>query len=352
MGCRVDSHRERADRPAPRYPDTPLTTTPISPPPSSLATATAARKPLAPGVFWELAKPGITRLVCITAAIGFMLGLYGHEWTSASLIISGVACMIGTAFSAAGANARNMWWERDRDAQMHRTARRPIPSGVLAPSYALLAGLVFSLSGVGVLLTLCGPAAAIVSAFTILSYVLVYTPLKPVTAWATLIGAVPGALPPLIGYCAALSLSDPYGPAAMASLVDPRGWSLFALMFVWQIPHFLAIAWMHREDYERGGHRVLALIDPRGTATAWLSLLTAIALVPMTLLPLWLMPDRLGWLYGVVAVVTGAIFVAQCVVFVRDRSRPRARAVFIGSIVHLPLLLCAIVLEVILRVVV
>jgi protoheme IX farnesyltransferase len=328
-------------------------TSPPSPAPAALAADAERVEPrtLSPGAFWELAKPGITRLVCITAAIGFVLGLFGQAWTTAALLISALGCVAGTALSAAGANALNMWWERDRDLLMHRTARRPIPAGVIAPTHALLAGVVFSLSGVGLLLALCGPAPAIVSAATILSYVLLYTPLKPVTAWATLIGAVPGALPPMIGYCAALSLNEPMSAAALGSMLDPRGWSLFALMFIWQIPHFLAIAWMHREDYQRGGHKVLALIDPRGLATAWLSLVNAVILLPLTLLPVWLMPDRLGWLYGSVAVITGAIFIGQCVFFAIDRTRPRARAVFFGSIIHLPLLLCAVVLEVIVRVI-
>lgn len=305
--------------------------------------------------FWELAKPGITRLVCITAAIGFVLGLFGQAWTAWGLALSAAGCMIGTALSAAGANALNMWWERDRDAQMHRTARRPIPSGAIAPAHALGAGLAFSVLGVGVLASACGPAPAAVSAFTILSYVLLYTPLKPVTAWATLVGAVPGALPPVIGWTAALALGTQDGPwskAAWASLADPRGWSLFGLMFVWQIPHFLAIAWMHREDYERGGYRVLSLRDVSGVRTAWTTLLTAVLLVPVTLLPAWLMPDRLGWLYVALAAITGAAFVVQCMRMAVDRSRPRARAVFIGSIIHLPLLLVAIVVEVMWRAVV
>lgn len=302
--------------------------------------------------FWELAKPGITRLVCITAAIGFVLGLFGQAWTGWTLAVSAAGCMVGTALSAAGANALNMWWERDRDAQMHRTARRPIPSGAIAPTHALGAGLGFSLLGVGVLAAACGPAPAAVSAFTILSYVLLYTPLKPVTAWATLVGAVPGALPPVIGWTAALALGAPGGAwssGAWGALADARGWSLFALMFVWQIPHFLAIAWMHREDYERGGYRVLSLSDPTGARTAWTTLLTALLLVPVTLTPAWLMPERLGAAYIAVAAVAGAVSVVQCMRLVRERTRSRARAVFIGSIIHLPLLLVAIVVEVMWR---
>ncbi len=296
-----------------------------------------------------LAKPGITKLVCLTSALGFVLALFGQPWTAGDLAWVFLGCMVGTAFSSAGANALNMWWERDRDACMNRTARRPIPVGSISERLALGAGLVFSIIGIGSLLLTTGPAPAIVALVTILSYVLVYTPLKPVTAWSTLIGGVPGALPPMIGWCAGLAMHDQWGQAAWNSLIDPRGWSLFGLMFVWQIPHFLAIGWMHREDFARGGHKVLATYDPTGVRTAWCSVLGAVVLIPATLAPAWLMPDRLGWLYLSIAIVTGAIFLALTCVLIKDRSRPRARAVFFGSIIHLPLLLAAIMLEVIAR---
>jgi protoheme IX farnesyltransferase len=300
----------------------------------------------------ELSKPRITRLVTMTAGVGFVLGLVQRSaggaagWTTTELVVSAAGCLAGTAVSSGGANALNQWWESSRDARMRRTMNRPIPAGVISPLLGLWSGLAMSIVGVGVLAAACGPAAALVSLATILIYVLVYTPSKVMTPWNTAVGAVPGALPPLIGWCAAAVVGSNSG-AWWSGLTGFGGWSLFALMSVWQIPHFLALAWMYRDDYAAGGYRMLPSVDPTGRITAWTTLVGAVVLVPVTLGPVWAIPGALGYAYGAVAVLSGAAFtvLAARMAFTRGGSeaeqRARARKVFLASIIHLPLLLVA-----------
>jgi heme o synthase len=289
----------------------------------------------------ELTKPRITRLVTITSAVGFvMAAVRNQQWLGFDLVLSAVGCLTGTALSAAGASALNQWWERARDAQMPRTASRPLPQGRTTPAAAVWSGIALCAAGVLVLYLLCGVAPALVSLATILLYVLVYTPLKPITTIATIIGAVPGALPPLIGWTAGSS-------AAKASVLGPLGesggWSLFLLMFVWQIPHFLAIAWMYKDDYAKGGFKMLPLIDPTGRRTAATVLLWAAALLPATIAPALAMSDNLSWFYPVVAGATGVAYLVAAFKFNGTISRDNARRVFFASIIHLPLLLVAMV---------
>jgi|GEM_PF-104494 protoheme IX farnesyltransferase len=312
----------------------------------------------------ELSKPRITRLVTLTAMVGFALaaaGLPADSWSWASMLVVCLGCVIGTALSSAGANALNQWLERRRDALMPRTATRPLPERRVSPFGAFAVGFALSLAGVGVLLVTCGAGPALVSIATILVYVLLYTPMKPVSPLSTLVGAVPGALPPLIGFSAAATLS----PGAFNAMPGLRnvlaslqslgttsslgGWSLFALMFVWQVPHVLALSWMYKDDYLRGGHKVLPVFDQTGVLTSVIVILWALLLIPATLLPAVFMPDRLGWPYVVIAGLSGGAFVAMCFRLARVRTRAAARAVFFGSIVHLPLLLLAMVVEVLTR---
>ncbi|MBY0262335.1 MAG: heme o synthase [Phycisphaerales bacterium] len=290
----------------------------------------------------ELSKPRITRLVTITAGVGFALGAIGQSWSTSDFLLRALACLIGTALSSAGANALNMWWERARDARMDRTAHRPLPDGRLSPGVALGAGLALSLLGVLTLL-LIGPAPALVSLATIVTYVLVYTPMKPLTRWNTLVGAVPGALPPVIGWAAAASGN--HLSLGLESLLTPAAWALFILMFVWQIPHFMAIAWMYREDYARGGYRMLPLNDPTGRLTFATILVWSIALVPATIAPVMLLEGRLGIISLVAAALSGAAFVGLCFRLYRTHERAHARAVFLASIMHLPLLLMVMVAD-------
>jgi protoheme IX farnesyltransferase len=293
----------------------------------------------------ELTKPRITRLVTITAAVGFIMAALGRPWTFADLMLSAFGCLAGTALSASGANALNMWWERRRDACMVRTAHRPLPERRITAPAAFFAGMTFSITGVLTLLVLAGPAPALVSLVTILWYVLFYTPLKPVTPLNTLVGAVPGALPPLIGWTATAPVFgyDDFG--GLTVLLQPGGWCLFLLMVVWQIPHFLAIAWMYRDDYAAGGYRMMPIVDPSGRATSTTILVWSFALLASTLAPALIMPEHLGFAYPVVAMLSGLVFIGMCVRLAGSRTRPHARAVFFASIIHLPLLLIAMVAD-------
>lgn len=293
----------------------------------------------------ELTKPRITRLVTITAAVGFTMAALGRTWDFAHLAMAAIGCLVGTALSASGANALNMWWERRRDARMVRTAHRPLPERRITPHAAFFAGMTFSISGVLCLLVLAGPSPALVSLVTILWYVLLYTPLKPITPLNTLVGAVPGALPPLIGWSATAGAFgyDNYG--GLTVLFHPGGWCLFLLMVVWQIPHFLAIAWMYRDDYAAGGYRMMPIVDPTGRATSTTILVWSIALLAATLAPALVMREHLGVAYAAVAALSGLVFLAMCIRLARARTRANARKVFFASIIHLPLLLMAMVAD-------
>jgi protoheme IX farnesyltransferase len=226
---------------------------------------------------------------------------------------------------------------RDRDALMPRTCDRPLPQRRLAPGTALTAGMILAAAGVGILWALCGLAPALVSLTTVLVYLLAYTPLKPVTPLATLVGAVPGALPPLIGWSAAAG-------TGLRSLIEPGALILFAIMFIWQIPHFLAIAWMYKDDYRAGGYKVLPVVDQDGRRTARSILLWSLALAPVTVAPAWLMHGAAAVAFGVLA---GAMAIAYAYLASRvivTRERRDARRAFIASVIHLPVLMAAMVL--------
>lgn len=323
----------------------------VATPASAAAPAGAGDALGAPAAMWsaawradvmKLSKPGIVKMVLITSAVGFALAaLERGGWTIGSLALAGLWCLLGTTLSAAGANALNQAMEFRRDALMRRTMNRPIPAGRMSVGAGAWIGAVLSLGGVLILWIGTNHVAALVSLATILSYVFVYTPLKPITPLATLVGAVPGALPPLIGWAAA---SD----GVWRGLDHPGGWSLFALMFVWQVPHFLAIAWKCREDYERGGYRMLPLIDPSGARTSWISLLWALTLIPVSLSTVRAMPDRFGWLFLCVATVVGVGFAISAARLVAQRTDRRARELFFASIIYLPIALVAMVADVLL----
>lgn len=291
----------------------------------------------------ETTKPRITRLVTITSIVGFVMAALARRWAFDELFVLAFATIAGTALSAAGANAINQWMERRRDALMRRTAGRPLPRGNLTPAAVLATGATLGLAGVALLWAVCGPVPAMVSLACILVYVLAYTPLKPVSPIATFIGAIPGALPPLIGWSAASSTPG------WGALLEAGGLSLFAIMFIWQIPHFLAIAWMFQDDYAKGGFRVLPLLPDGGPRTARTVAAWTLLLIPATLAPAWFMPEHLGWAYLIIAGVSGFAFAILAARLVIDRTRPAARRVFFASIIHLPLLLAAMVGEALLR---
>lgn len=292
----------------------------------------------------ELTKPGITKLVTITALVGLLISGLDSGVNSLQhwmVLILGVT--IGTAIASGGANALNMWYESDLDARMDRTKGRPIPSTRLSSMFVLWFGLFLCALGAAVLWLTVGTLPALIALITAASYVVIYTPLKTVTITNTLIGAVPGALPTLIGTTAA---TEGHG---FAPLGAPIGIMLFTVMFVWQLPHFFAIAWMCRHDYERGGFRMLPSIDDDGNHTAAVMICTSLLLIPVTLAPLWIVPDLAGWGTGAGALLTGILLVALCVRFARRRTDQNARKVFFGSIIHLPLYMSIFVIEALVR---
>jgi len=293
----------------------------------------------------ELTKPGITKLVTITSLVGLLLAGLHYDLTGwalwTKLIVGTIA---GTAISSGGANALNMWYESDRDALMNRTKVRPIPSNRLSSKFVLNFGLAMTIIGTLILWVTCGIIPAFVALLTAASYVLIYTPLKPITVTNTLIGAVPGALPTMIG-TTAIGIT-PVAPATgFDLLLEPIGLMLFTLMFVWQLPHFFAIAWMGREDYKAGGFRMLPIVDPIGNHTAATMIATSALLIPCGLAPLWIIPELTGWFTAVAAVLFGSLLVYLSLRFAFTRTDQAARKVFFGSIVHLPIYLIVLVVE-------
>jgi len=312
----------------------------------AVATGHDAPPSARPGTFRSLietTKPGITRLVTITSFVGFVMASAGHVTTGISLVVSAIGCIVGTALAAAGANSLNQFMERERDAIMPRTVRRPLPESRVSPAQVLITGVVLASAGCLLLWALNGLTPALVALACVISYIVFYTPMKTRTALATFVGAIPGALPPLIGWSAGSGLTG------LDSVLGWGGISLFTLMFVWQIPHFLAIAWMYKDDYAKGGYRVLPVIDPEGTWTAATIALWTVTLVPATLLPAIMMPDRLGLPYLLTAGFCGVGFLALAAKLVIGRSRDSARTVFFASIIHLPLILLVMVTETIIR---
>jgi protoheme IX farnesyltransferase len=292
----------------------------------------------------ETAKPGITRLVTITAVLGFALeALASLELTWPQVFLRLAVVAVGSALSSAGANALNMWMEPDRDARMSRTRQRPLPSGSLTPNGVLAWGI--ALSTIGVLsLMIIGPAPGLIALAGVVLYVLVYTPLKPTTVWNTVVGAVPGAVPPLIGATAATTAPG-FDP-----LLRPLGWSLFAVMVIWQIPHFLAIAWKYRDDYAQAGLRMLPSVDPTGVRTGIAVVSSSFLLMLISFTPLLAAPDIVGTGYAAVAGLTGMMYLWLSVRLAQRRDDASARAVFFASIIHLPVLFLALTVEAAFRV--
>ena len=266
----------------------------------------------------ELTKPKIAAMALVTVAVGFLLGAQ----PGLAMVQPLLHTLIGAAVVAAGGSALNHWLERRADARMNRTANRPLVTGRLHHLEALVFGLTLSVLGVGYLLVAQLPAAALAAALTAVLYVGVYTPLKRVTTWNTVVGAIPGALPPVIGWCGATG-----GMAA-------PGWALFAILFVWQLPHFYSIAFMYREDYARGGMKMLPTVEGAdGRITGWATVATALLLVPVTALPFFL--GAAGWVYLIGSLPVAVWFLWRCVKFARTRTVPSARTVLRGSLVYL-----------------
>ena len=240
--------------------------------------------------------------------------------------------LIGTSLAAGGAAVLNQWLEREADAKMVRTKDRPIPSGQISAYNALMFGLGLSTFGSYLLFAGANPLAGLLTALTIASYVLLYTPLKRLTTWNTLVGALPGALPPLIGW------------AAAEGQISTLGWILFAILFLWQMPHFFAIAWTYRKDYASGGFIMLSNADETGAKVARQAFIFALALVVSTLLPTLL--GYASWGYGLVAVIGACYILRPAWKFLQEDERDTAaRRLFIASIFYLPALLIPLVLD-------
>ena len=271
-----------------------------------------------------LTKPRLNLLVLITT----LAGLYLAEPTGVSPALL-FHTLVGSALVAGGAAALNQVFERTTDGRMRRTSGRPLPAGRLGAAEGSLLGASLSLLGLAELAYFTNATAAAVAAVTLASYVFLYTPLKTRTSLATLIGAVPGALPPVIGWTAATGvISEP-------ALV------LFGIVFLWQMPHFLAIAWMYRDDYARAGIPLLPVLEPDGRRTGYQAMLYASVLWPVSLLPA--VVGLAGVPYSAIATVLGFLFIGLSVRFAQERSHATARRLFLFSILYLALLLGALV---------
>jgi len=276
--------------------------------------------------WWELTKPRLSLMSVATAVLGYFAA--GPE-VDYPLFFS---LCIGTTLAAFGCGVLNQWWERDADAVMNRTSDRPIAAGRISPTEGLVFGLLLSFSGVALLVYAVNMTAALLTAATVLLYVLAYTPLKKVTPLATEIGAIPGALPPLIGWVAA------------GAGFSTMGWVLFAILFAWQLPHFMAISWMCREDYERGGFSMLSVSDKSGRRVAFRGLAWTVLLVGLSLAPL--IEQELGWLLLFVALVLGYAHLAPAIRWIRNpASTIHARKLFIATLIYLPVYLGALVAD-------
>jgi protoheme IX farnesyltransferase len=275
----------------------------------------------------ELAKPRVAALVLFTVAAGGLLA--GHGLTDWAVLLP---TLCGTALVAAGASALNQWLERDSDALMRRTENRPLPAGRLHPLEVFLFGVGAGVTGLAYLAVSLGqPLPALVAGFTYLSYAFVYTPLKRKTWLNTLVGAVPGALPPVIGW------------TAVRGSLDLEAAALFLILFLWQVPHFLAIAWMYRDQYARAGLRMLPVVDRTGRRSARHMVGFCLALCFASLVPAAL--GVAGPVYLTGAVLAGLGFLGSTVSFARDASVMRARRVLRASLVYLPVLLALLLLD-------
>lgn len=285
--------------------------------------AAEAARPSRASLWLALAKPRLNALAVATVGIGYYLG--------AGTLDLGVllSVLAGSGLVAAGGAAFNQVAERDLDALMNRTRSRPLPLGGISPAAGQLFATVLSIVGLIVLALGANLLAAAVALATLVSYAWVYTPLKRRTPWAVLVGAVPGALPPVIGW------------AAATSALTVEAWLLFGIVFAWQLPHFHSLAWLHRDDYARAGFKVLAVTDTDGRRTALESLLWAVMLVVLSGLAatVGLAPP----VFAIAAAAFSAVFALLAARFALDRSPARARTLFLGSLVALPLIWIALV---------
>jgi heme o synthase len=276
----------------------------------------------------ELTKPRITWLILMSTGIGYFFGLPGAagwwQFLKGIPLLSLLHTVLGTGLIASGTAALNQWYEREADRKMKRTAKRPLPAGRIAPAGALAFGLALSVAGFLELWWGVNLLAGLIGAFTLLSYLFIYTPMKQRTWWSTTVGALPGAMPPMIGF------------AAAAGTLTRDSWVLFAILFLWQFPHFYSIAWMYKEDYARAGIRMLPVVEPDGRSTARQIVLFGLALIPVSLAPAML--GMSGRIYLVGALLLGLWFLYSGLRVAAERTALRARGVLLASVLYLPLI--------------
>jgi heme o synthase len=276
----------------------------------------------------ELTKPRITWLILMSTGIGYFFGLGGapNWWLFLKAVpyLSLLHAIIGTGLLASGTAALNQWYEREADRKMRRTAHRPLPAGRLSAPRALAFGVALSVAGFLELWLGVNLLSALIGGFTLATYLFVYTPLKQRTWWSTTVGAIPGAMPPLIGY------------AAAAGRLTGEAWVLGAILFLWQFPHFYSIAWMYKEDYARAGIRMLPVVEPDCRSTARQIVLFGLALIPVSLIPGIL--GMSGRIYLLGALLLGMWFLYSGVRVALDRTTVRARGVLLTSVMYLPLI--------------
>ena len=283
-----------------------------------------------PAAYWELTKPRLSFLSVLTSLAGYFCSAPAQP-TDAKVLVS---LALGTALAAGGCGAVNMWWESDADAKMERTRNRPIPAGIVRPGAALLFGMALLTAGVTLVWLGANPLAGALTAATAFSYLFLYTPLKTLTSWCTLVGSLPGAIPPIIG------------TAAKIGDIDRMGWLLFALLFFWQVPHFMALAVMCREDYARGGFKVATVDDPSGrSASIWamafiIPMIFVAGAIATNFFPNWTSP------YVWVSFLAGAWFFKLTLEFALPQRRAAvAKPLFIASILYLPVVLLTLTLN-------
>ena len=276
--------------------------------------------------YLALTKPRITWLILMSTAIGYYFGHKGgfDLWRL-------IHTLVGTALLASGTATLNQWHEREADARMRRTAMRPIPAGRIQPFRAFVFGLTLIVLGEVELAMAVNALSAWLGFFTVASYLCLYTPLKQKSWWSTTVGAFPGAMPPLIGF------------AAARGALTTEAWILFAIIFLWQFPHFYAIAWMYREDYGRAGIRMLPVVEPDGISTSRHILAFALLLIPVSILPSFF--SMTGHWYLAAALLLGGLFLRAAARVTKDRSLLNARGVLRASVIYLPLLYLALLLD-------
>ena len=279
----------------------------------------------------ELTKPRLSMLAALSAVAGFFCAAPSAPWDGATL----GALAVGTGLAAGACGALNQWMERRPDGQMRRTSERPLPKGELTPRAALVFGLALLAASLVILARWTNPAAVALTVATVVTYLFLYTPLKTRTPWCTVVGSLPGALPVLIGAAARATDGAP----------DPVAWALFAILFCWQVPHFMGLAVLWKDDYARGGFRIATVVDPSGESAARQSTFFLVLLLIASAAPVLLAPGELG-VYGAVAAILGAWYLRLGLAFRSAERRAQvARPFFLFSLLYLSGLLLALVLD-------